>query len=738
MVEMKNTNPNGRHLSGNGAGHGGPRSASPRAMHREADSATPSITPGLVLDALRRWWRITIPLGLILGISAAALVYASFKPTYRAAAWLRIADSRPYIAFNSREDSRSFVSTQVELIRSPLVLGPVVSHPEIARLPELAVRQDPIAWLGDQMEVRGIGRSELFHIAFSGPDPGHSAKIVNAVVESFFQLRGQQDAEQMQRVIQLLEEERDRRSGEVKRMREEVRELTKQLTGKDPYLVENEPQRRMEHPLANLQTKLTNAEVEREILAARVRAFEESASQAPIALSAAEVEQAVDAHDRVRMLKESLLVQTLSLQEYESKLVRGKDDPSYRRLATQVQQEEALLERTKAELRKQLRVEMESQLAGRRQETLAKMKSELETYRLMADMLKERCDSQVQDVQQVSGDTVELGFKRSELERAEQVLELITARVVKLRTEQRAPERISLLQEAKPPMAPVEVLPYKKMAMVLFAGLCVPFGLAVAWERFVQRVSTPEQLERQSHLPVMGEVARLPSRSRNGHAEARTPEMAMLQESIDSLRTCLVLSEQLAAMRVLAVTSGVKGEGKTSVATQLAVSLSRASGKRTLLVDGDMRSPDVHRLLGLSVSPGLAEVLQGEHSTKDAINTQWHDLVDVLPGGKLASSPHKLLGNGEWTALLDELQQDYDYIVIDTPPILAASEAAVLTRLADATLVCAMRDVSRIDQIRKTHHRLLSVGARPVGVVLNGVSLRQYAYRYGNYYNAVK
>jgi polysaccharide biosynthesis transport protein len=235
----------------------------------------------------------------------------------------------------------------------------------------------------------------------------------------------------------------------------------------------------------------------------------------------------------------------------------------------------------------------------------------------------------------------------------------------------------------------------------------------------------------------VGEIARLPLRApANGSLPGSRigRDLGLFEESIDSLRTSLVLAEPLRDVKVLAVTSAANSEGKTSVSLQLAVSIARASGQRTLLIDGDLRSPDVHRVLQTRLTPGLAEVLGHECSVQDAIVTSWSEHVHVLPAGKLAASPHKLLGNGALKAVLDELRGSYRYIVIDTPPVLPASEALVLARAADATLICAMRDTSRIDQVRKTYDRLLAAGACPVGMVLNGVPSTSYAYRYGEYY----
>ncbi|HID76087.1 MAG TPA: tyrosine-protein kinase family protein, partial [Planctomycetaceae bacterium] len=171
----------------------------------------------------------------------------------------------------------------------------------------------------------------------------------------------------------------------------------------------------------------------------------------------------------------------------------------------------------------------------------------------------------------------------------------------------------------------------------------------------------------------------------------------------------------------------------TSVSVQLAASIARASGHATLLVDADMRAPDIHRLLGVEKSPGLADVLAQQATLDEAINTNWSSSVHVLAAGRRGVSPYSLLGNGNLEPLLRELAERYAYVVIDTPPVLACAESMILAKAADVTLICARRDVSRMDQVHKATERLGVTGARLAGLVLVGVPSRIYSYRYGRY-----
>ncbi|GIW91308.1 MAG: hypothetical protein KatS3mg109_1740 [Pirellulaceae bacterium] len=206
----------------------------------------------------------------------------------------------------------------------------------------------------------------------------------------------------------------------------------------------------------------------------------------------------------------------------------------------------------------------------------------------------------------------------------------------------------------------------------------------------------------------------------------------MFEESIDQLRISLLLSENAKNKRVFAMVSAVSGEGKTSIASQLAVSVARTSHEPILLIDADMRAPSLHHVFHVENSPGLAEVLSGEATLDQAI-VRWDDYVHVLPAGHLAQNPNVLVTNERMRKLFDELKARYPYVIVDCPPLLAATEAYVMAREADGAMLCVMRDVSRSIQVRKAYERLCAVGADTVGLVLSGVPTYEYAYRYGGY-----
>jgi len=195
----------------------------------------------------------------------------------------------------------------------------------------------------------------------------------------------------------------------------------------------------------------------------------------------------------------------------------------------------------------------------------------------------------------------------------------------------------------------------------------------------------------------------------------------------------LSLGKLSQGFQVLAVTSAVSQEGKTTLAAQLATSIARATGEPTLLIDGDMRSPEIHEIFDTELSAGLAEVLRGECPVEEAIETSLSETLHILTAGRLTASPHRLVGNGEFENVIEKLRAMYRHIIIDPPPILPASEALVLARVADSTVLCVRRDYSRLDQVDEAYRRMIAANVHTCGAVLNGIPFHQYAFKYGSY-----
>jgi capsular exopolysaccharide synthesis family protein len=718
------------------------------------------------LHVLRRWWLIALPVGLLLAAGGSAVAWLLFEPRYEAAAWLKIDDRVPYLAFEQKDDdsrSKLFFQTQIEMIRSPLVLGSVVQHPEIAQLSDFRHSCDSIAWLASRVKVATVGDSELFKIIYTSSSADGAAAIVNAITEAYFKLRDQSEAERTQKVVDLLEKEKIARLKEVIRMRQDLSDMARQLTGRETYTAKPDNDTIRKSAIADLQARLVTAQVEEAVLAARIEAVDrESRDTVPAAsgtkaavprfnareasLRDAMIEKAVLERVEVVRASQAIAAKEAQQKEIELRMKDGANDPVYLQLAREIADDrqgvEAMKKSLRAEVEKQTdatlivrRSDRENTDSDKRSDEVSRMRAELQGHKILQQRLQAEYDKELRNVKQFSGNTLELEFKHDELARAEKVFELIAARSLQLQTEQMAPNRVSLLRMAAVPNAPIEAYPLRAVALAILGGFCVPFGLALAWESWVRRVGDSSDLSDGHGMVVVGEIAQIPRRTAasNGQGSRQSEmEFRVYQESLDNLQTTLTLSDRIGAMRVIAITSAVSEEGKTSVASQLAMSLSRTIRDRVLVIDGDMRNPGIHRVFGIDRDPGLAAVLARRCDLADAIVTTWSDRIHFLPAGKPVGQPLGLLADGAWPALLARIPADYRYVIVDTPPVLAASEALIFAKSADAVLICTLRDHSRAEQVLMVHDKVKSVGGRPVGVVLNGVPTKSYLRRYGN------
>ena len=201
---------------------------------------------------------------------------------------------------------------------------------------------------------------------------------------------------------------------------------------------------------------------------------------------------------------------------------------------------------------------------------------------------------------------------------------------------------------------------------------------------------------------------------------------------MDKIASYLALTNERDC-QIVAITSAVSNEGKSTLSSQLAISLARSTNQKILLIDADLRSPCQHRLFDVSNETGLVDALSHlDRWPSLPIETKVKNL-SVLPAGRAVARPSRYFSDGSWTALLNQAREHYGHIVVDTPPILAASESLVACEGSDGTLICVLRDVTRADALHRAHARLTAAGVAIMGCVFGGMPQSDYAYRYGTY-----
>jgi capsular exopolysaccharide synthesis family protein len=187
---------------------------------------------------------------------------------------------------------------------------------------------------------------------------------------------------------------------------------------------------------------------------------------------------------------------------------------------------------------------------------------------------------------------------------------------------------------------------------------------------------------------------------------------------------------QDAPLRSLVVTSALPLEGKTTVATNLATSLAQY-GRSTLLVDADLRRPRVHRVFGIDKGVGLTSLMVGDATLREAVRSTQIDGLSVLPAGPIPPNPSELLHSAAFGRLKEDLLANFDWVIFDSPPMGAVTDAAVLAPQVDGVLLVVRAGRTTRDSILSAKKQLDSVSARLVGSVLNDIELRMRGSRYG-------
>jgi succinoglycan biosynthesis transport protein ExoP len=300
---------------------------------------------------------------------------------------------------------------------------------------------------------------------------------------------------------------------------------------------------------------------------------------------------------------------------------------------------------------------------------------------------------------------------------------------------------VDVVDLADVPYAPVLTASALKLALGLVLGLLLGLVLAYLLEALNTSVRRPEDLEAVLHLPGLAVIPRITGGSPTGRsrlrgllgggkparADAGSPMsggqvFSIGIEAFRNLRTSLIWSDGGEALKTLVVTSAAPGEGKTLTAANLAVTLAY-DGLRVLLVDCDIRRPRVHSMFHLPRAPGLMELLTASTAPGSpplpAIRDTSIAGLSVLPCGALPSNAANLLSGTRMRVLLQEMREQFDIIVLDTPPVLATADAGIVASLTDGVLLVVRAGATDRNAAQRACQQLANVGARVIGTVLN-------------------
>ena len=298
------------------------------------------------------------------------------------------------------------------------------------------------------------------------------------------------------------------------------------------------------------------------------------------------------------------------------------------------------------------------------------------------------------------------------------------------------PVKVSVVQPAELPQAPVTPNKKLNLALGLLVGLALGVGAAVLRDTFDTSVKGESDIKGVTDLPLLGGIAFDSDAAKRPLIVQNDPHSPRA-EAFRQLRTNLQFVDAANHPRSFVITSSVPGEGKSTSTANLAITLA-AAGSSVALVEGDLRRPRVAEYMGLEGAVGLTNVLIGQATLDDVLQPWGNGRLQVLACGPVPPNPSELLGSQPMDDALRELEKRFDYVIIDCPPLLPVTDAAVVSRLAGGTVLVAGSGKINREQLRRALETLAAVDARVLGVLMNMLPVKgpdsysYYAYGYGS------
>ena len=695
--------------------------------------------PKIYLHALRRRWLMILGIGLLIAAPASAAVWFLLGEQYEATATLQVAIAERAVAFeaeNMSSDSSRFdifKNTQRQMILSRFVLSSALQKPEVTRIP--AVRKevrkgDPVEWLAYWLNVGFPGGAEVMTVSLSMRDPEHAQTLVKAVVDSYMVEYVNAERDRKRKRLDELKLICAAKDGEIRKNRETLKSYGQEVGSMDAMTL-NSRQRIMfdelslnSRQLAESKAKATGLEAELAAWEAILKNIEESE------VPAVEVDQLIQLDPMARELGMELSFKKMDAAYASGRVVEGAQNKYVGRHSKEAQ---ALQERYDARVAELMEKAREKKRHEAEIEIL-RFKTLLSTAREQQEEWAAKVTEMRAEAEKFGIVSVDIQMRIADLKRQEMLATELTSERDKLDVELNAPQRITQLGAVEKPRVPSNTVLRAVLAiMTALGGLAIPAIAIAFFDAQAGRINTSDDVSKKLHVPVIGSVPRIPTQVINRMSSPSKRHRSWhlrLTESVDGIAARLLRYADTKQDHVIMVSSATGGEGKTTLATQLALSLAR-TGRSTVLVDFDLRRPSFDEVFGVPLAPGIAELLRGQNTTADLMHESAAENLSVITAGQWDRQALAALSNGSASALFKELRADFDFVVVDTSPILPVADARFVSQLVDSVVLSIFRDVSQAPKIQAACEILTAFGVKSVEAVVTGLNQNAYGRHMG-------
>jgi len=688
-------------------------------------AATGRSSAGIVSVLWRRKW-IVLCCGAV-AVAAGIVYLMQATKVYASSAQIYIAQraQNPFTdQFSASMNAMNYLQTQCDVIRSSTVLLDALKRPEINRAQSLETAENPVALLKYAVSATVGKQSDIITVTAESPYPDDAAVISNSVVQAYIDYENRMHRSTAAEIVTALENEKSREDADYKQTSARMLAF-KRAHGSASFEHNGEGNITIKK-LSDLSTALTQVQIEAmqaTVAAESANAFKDNP---------AKIQQMMATSRFTGMEGSAGLRQEMNLLEIQLQDLKANYGPNYPAAQTL----ERRLERVRAMVTEADQQAISTFVAGLNEQAAAAKKR--------VDQLQAAFNAQQKEALEVNAQAAEYAQFEMDLARSQKVLEFLNTRINEfgISSKNDEPNSISILESAKPGDLPVRPNRLQVLAIALAVGLMAGLGGALLLDWMDHRIRSAAEVESLLGLPILGAVPHMIGKR---NASERGQEIHLypkseVAEAYRTVRTGIRFGVTDASSRTLLVTSPSPGDGKTTVASNLAIAIAQ-TGKRVLLVDADCRRPMIHRVYGMDAAHGLSSVLAGQSDLETSILASQAPNLDILPCGPLPPNPAEMLNSEAFTSLLRELASRYDQVVVDSPPVAPVTDARILGAACDATVLVIRAEKTSRRVAEHARDALASVGAVLLGVVVNdaprsrsdvgGYGHYHYGYGYG-------
>lgn len=729
----------------------------------------------------RRIW-IILPVFVIVA-TFGVLRALRAPPVYRAKTKVLVErQNQQVIRFDGAVEERlgrdeEYFMTQIELIRSRTVMASALEEPGVRALYETSgvatkpsgvsgllksLRRTllsmlsaqptaaPETWelLRNEIRASHLESTHMIQVEVMHTSPYRAALLANAASHAYQKFHRQQKTDTLSDAYTSLQKERDKQElqlFEAEKALQDFRQNAEAVSVGDGGDAQPAIDR-----LVRLNEQLTDVQLRRI----------ELTSQIDVMRKVVSIEKGVSGAPLEQLFALPIIQNDSTLTGSRQALAEAENEAAV--LADTYGAEHPLLQSSRAKV-----ALLETQFKTALDETVRAHLNQLTMLEKEESELKQKADEQKQVALNLAKESFTLTRLQGAVDRHRRLLDSIVERMREVDISSGLVKTsVQVIEEAATPTAPVNAGKVRNIIISLFAAGLLGIGVALLFENLDDSVKTPEDLKEALGVPLLGfvpamgkEVRPKANRTSNGsgqriHRQERkgregrdlykgsvvlSEPTTSVAEAYRNLRTNILYSTSAREARLLVLTSCRPQEGKSTTSTNLALALAR-TGKRVLLIDGDLHRPTTHRVLGINADVGLSNVLLGNAPWEEAIKqvrTEDGEVVQnlfVLPSGADTENPSELLGSDGMRQLLETCRARYDWVIVDTPPILFVSDACAFSAMCDGVIMVVKSGVNTRTVLNRAREQLENVNARIIGSVLNCMVVSRMG-RHHSYYS---